>query len=589
MVDDEPATHERPSGGRSGLESWRASPRLPWLLVVAAAVAVYANTLGNGLHVDDQYQIVTNPWIRSFRNLPVIFSSGVWDFDSRVSSYYRPMMYVLYSLVYAVAGAAPWAYHLLNVALHAGSASLAFLIARALLGSRNARHPWWRSPALLTGLLFAVHPVHTEPVAWAAGVVDLSYSFFYLLAFYLVVRGSGGARGTVLALAAYAAALLSKEPAITFPAVALLYWSLREGRQLGVGGLARRLAPWVVVSIAYLVLRNVALGGIAPETSAVSLSPWEYVLTATALLGRFLRAQVFPVTLNFWHVFTPVRSVWSAEAAVALATVGAWAVLFATAVRRRAVVPAVALALAVLPLTPALMLTSLNQGLENAFAERYLYLPSYGTVLLAGWAVAALYPERARVARALTAVMAAAGIVGAAVAVQRNPVWKDSLSLWRDASAKSPGSGMANLNYGFALMSAGQADLGKQYVQRAVSIAPGLIQREMRRAVSYAQAGRSKDAILAFHNVLAMDPRSAQARYNLGVLYEARGDNQSAVREYLTAIELDPAAADAHNNVGILLFTAGYRVQALQHLEEAARLKPNDPAFRANLERARTR
>lgn len=574
---------------RQGNGSAAGAPTRQIAIVAALAVAVYANALGNGLHVDDRYQIVTNPWIQSLRNLPTIFASGVWDFDGRVSSYYRPMMYVLYSLVYAIAGAAPWAYHFLNIALHAGSATLAFLVARALLESRASGTPWWHAPALLTGVLFAVHPIHTEPVAWAAGVVDLSYSFFYLLAFYLLIRGIGRIRNLVLALAAYGAALLSKEPAITFPAVALVYWSLREGRELGFWGLARRLAPWVLVSVAYLALRSVALGGLAPSTSPLELSPTEYVLTATSLLGRFLRAQLFPTTLNFWHVFTPVTSLWSFEAAVALATVGTWVILFVWAILRRAVVPTVALAFAVLPLMPTLMLASLNQGLENAFAERYLYLPSFGVVLLAGWAIAALYPARVGAARALTAVLAAVSVFGAAVTVNRNPVWKSSLSLWADASSKSPQSGVANLNYGYALTAAGRGAEGRRYIDRGVALNRDLIRIEMERAISYAQQQRSSEAILAFHRVLAMDPGSSQAHYNLGVLYGEQGQEARAIGEYLAAIKLNPAAADAHNNLGILYSTGGFRQQALQHLEEAVRLQPNDAGFKANLERARGR
>ena len=539
MADNEEDAHPHPSGGQAGSPAPRTSTRLPLLLIGAVSLAVYANALGNGLHVDDQYQIVTNPWIRSLRNLPTIFSSGVWDFDGRISSYYRPMMYVLYSLVYAVAGTAAWAYHLLNVILHTGTAALTFLVARALLEPLDARHPWWRAPAFLVGLLFAVHPIHAEPVAWAAGVVDLSYSCFYLLAFYLLIRGRGRPRYLLMALASYAAALLSKEPAITLPVVALVYWSLYEGRQLGIRGLSRRVAPWVVVSAAYLVVRSLVLGSVAPQTSTISLSPGEYVLTASALLGRFLRAQVFPTELNFWHVFTPVDSLWSPGAGIALLTVGIWVSLLAWAVSRRTLVPAIGLTLAVLPLTPTLLLGSLNQGLENAFAERYVYLPSFGVLLLAGWAVAALEPRRIRLAWALTAGLAALGVLGAAVTVQRNPVWKDSLSLWGDAVVKSPASGMANLNYGFALMSAGQTESGRRYVERGVSLAPSLVQRQMRQAVSYARSGRSKDATLAFHNVLVMDPRSAPAHYNLGVLYEQQGQAAMAVAEYQAALALE--------------------------------------------------
>jgi tetratricopeptide (TPR) repeat protein len=550
---------------------------------------VYANALGNGLHVDDQYQIVTNPWIRSLRNLPTVFSSGVWDFDGRVSSYYRPMMYVLYSLVHAVAGTAPWAYHLLNILLNAGTTTLAFLVARELLASHQPGRPWWLAPAFLAGLLFAVHPIHAEPVAWAAGVVDVSYSFFYLLAFYFLVRGRGRHRYTAMALASYAGALLSKEPAITLPGLALVYWSLHEGRQLGVLGLARRVAPLAVVSVVYLLVRGLALGGVAPQTSPISLSPWEYALTACSLLGRFLRAQVLPTELNFWHMFGPVESLWSSAAFLALLTVGLWGSLLAWALGRRALVPSVGLAFMVLPLTPTLLLRSLNQGLENAFAERYVYLPSFGVVLLAGWAVAALEPGHMRLARGLAVALPALAVLGGVVTIQRNTVWKDSLSLWGDAVAKSPGSGMANLSYGFALMSAGRTEAGQPYVERAVALSPQLIEREMRRAVSYAQAGRSKDAILAFHTVLIMHPRSAQAHYNLGLLYEERGATAMALGEYQAAIALDPAAAEAHNNMGILYFTLGMPERGLKHLEEAVRLRPDDPALRANLERARGR
>jgi Flp pilus assembly protein TadD len=562
---------------------------VPVAVVVAVSFALYANALGNGLHVDDQYQIVTNPWIRSFRNLPTVFSSGVWDFDGRVSSYYRPMMYVLYSIVFAFAGTAAWAYHLLSIAMNAGVAVLAFLVARVVLERGEAGRPWWRSPALLVGLLFATHPIHTEPVAWAAGIVDVSYAFFYLLAFYLAARGGTTGGALVAGLAAYAAALLSKEPAITLPVLLAVYWSLSGQPRLGAAALLKRLAPWLAVSAGYIVMRILALGGIAPQTSAISLGPWEYVLTACALLGRFLRAAVLPLELNFWHVFTPVRSLWSVDAAVALGTVGIWAVLFVWALRRRALAPAVALALAVVPLTPALLLRSLNQGLENAFAERYVYLPSLGILLLAGWAVAALEPRRARLARALAACLTMLAVIGAAVTVERNPVWKDSLSLWGDAVNKSPGSGLANLNYGFALLSAGQNEAGRRQVQRAVTLEPRLIEREMERAVSLARANRSMDAILAFHTVLLLSPQSALAHYNLGVLYEERGQTPAAITEYQAAVALDPTMAIAHNNLGILYAESGDRAQAVRHFEEAVRLQPTDNSFRENLQRARIR
>lgn len=564
-------------------------PPLHVALVAALSVAVYANAIGNGLVSDDTVLIAGNPAIRSLRELPTVFSSGIWDVDGRASNNYRPVGFLLFGLVHMLAGTAPWAYHALSLMLHAAASATAFLIARTLLGPPKAGGPSSSIPALLVGVLFAVHPIHAEAVAWASGVFDLSFAFFFLLALYLALPAAANGRTARGALVSYAAALLCKEPAITLPGVLLVYWWARDGRELGLRGLARTAAPWIAVSVGYLVMRSLALGGLAPQSVPTGLSPWEYVLTALSLVGRFLRAEVFPVTLNFWHVFTPVRSLWSLEAAIAALTVGAWASLFVWSAKRRLQVPVLALTLSVLPLTPLLMFASLNQGLENAFAERYLYLPSFGVVLLAGWAVAALYPKRVRAARALTAVLAALGILGAAVTVNRNHVWKSSLSLWADASAKSPQSGVANLNYGYALMAAGRSAEGRRYIDRGVALNRDIIRIEMERAISYAQQQRSSEAILAFHRVLAMDPGSSQAHYNLGVLYEERGQTAMAIGEYLAAIKLNPAAADAHNNLGILYSTGGFRQQALQHLEEAVRLRPQEAAFRANLDRARDR
>lgn len=227
-------------------------------------------------------------------------------------------------------------------------------------------------------------------------------------------------------------------------------------------------------------------------------------------------------------------------------------VRLAWAFKKRSATPAVGLTLAVLPLTPALLFWSLNQGVENAFAERFAYLPSFGVVLVAGWGVAELVRCRAGLAGGLAAGLAAVVLLGGVATFQRTRVWKDSLSLWEDAAAKSPESGTANLNYGYALMNAGLADEGRRYSSRAVAQNQGIVRRETARAIDLAGQRRATEAILAFHRVLAMDPNSAEAHYNLGVLYEEQGQAAKPIGEYLAAVKLDATLADAHNNLDIL-------------------------------------
>ena len=156
---------------RSGLRRVQFSLRAVLAVVTGVAVlafAVYANSLANGLHVDDQQQIVDNVWIKDVANLGEIFTSGVWDHAGRVSSYYRPMMYVLYMAVYLAFGINSVAFHFLNVALHVGSSILVVLITWTIMNRSGSRVSPFLS-SLVAGLLFAAHPIHTEAVAWAAG------------------------------------------------------------------------------------------------------------------------------------------------------------------------------------------------------------------------------------------------------------------------------------------------------------------------------------------------------------------------------------------------------------------------------------
>lgn len=169
-----------------------------------------------------------------------------------------------------------------------------------------------------------MHPIHVEAVAWASSVLDLSDASFYLLALYLLIRGGDRPRFIAASLVAYTASLLSKEPAITLPVLALTYWTMTDGRVVGLRGIAWQTVHWIIVTVAYVVVRSLVLGGVAPQVVTVDLAPREYALSALALLGRFLRAEVPPLELNFWHVFAPVRSILTVQSALALVTVGAW-------------------------------------------------------------------------------------------------------------------------------------------------------------------------------------------------------------------------------------------------------------------------
>mgnify|MGYP001304083490 CR=1 FL=1 len=145
------------------------------------AVVPYLNTLTGAFVFDDRQQILENPYVHSFQYVGKIFESAVWSFQGAqgLTDYYRPLMSLAYLLCYKLFGPAPFSFHVLNLVLHASIVLLVLALARRLFRDRLT--------ALLAAGLFALHPIHTESVAWIAGLTDLELGFFFLLLFHLLL------------------------------------------------------------------------------------------------------------------------------------------------------------------------------------------------------------------------------------------------------------------------------------------------------------------------------------------------------------------------------------------------------------------
>lgn len=548
------------------------APVLVIVLVATVAALVYANSLGHGFVVDDLHQVVENPRITSLANLPAIFSEGVWDFEGRQSSYYRPGMYVLYAFVHSAFGLSATAFHAANVLLHVVCSVLVLLLAGRFVE---------RGPALFAALLFAVHPIHTEPVNWVAGAADLGAAMFALAAVVLHTGKAGeSASSRGLAGAAFLGGMLFKEPAVVLPAVLLVHDLLfRPSREPGVW--AGRAAPYVAALAVYLALRIPALGGAAPVAAVEGLGPLEWVASALALLLSYVWKTVAPFDLGFWIPFDSPTWIGDPRVIGGLVVAGllGWG---GWKLRHRAPAVTFAIVLFTVPLLPALYLRGLNQGITAAFAERYLYLPSAGAVLAAAIGIGALGARRVAAGIAASVVL-----VFAFLTWTRNPVWRDSLSLWADAASQYPGNGIARQNHGFALLHAHRVEEGKAELRAAVRLDPTLVDRDLAKGAHYVSMGLWKKAVVTLQGVLAMNPGSAEAHFRLGAAYEGLGWEVAAEEAYRTAGSLDPANPAPWNNLGVMHAKAGRMREAAASFEAALVRAPNDPEILANLERAR--
>lgn len=569
------------AGAPAGKRSW-----IPHLIVVAVALGVYSNTLANDWVLDDFPQILDNPWIKSVRHLKDIFTQNAWAFDARDSSYYRPMIQVIYMLTYYIFGLRPWAFHLVNMLFHAGVCLLVFLtVSRLLRESIDARAGVF--PALVGAILFAVHPIHTEVVAPVMGMHDLSFSFFYLLSFYLYIREDSRSRPAYVAsVASFFVALLCKEPAVTLPAMLVAYDAVVRKDRIFIPSTLRRYAAYVAVIAIYLVMRFHSLGGVVlNQYSAAEMGAYGYVINVFPLFARYLAKLLVPVDLNLVYVYHPVQSIMESKAILSLVVTAAFALISWTAARRSKAAFLGCLFI-VLPLLPALYLPGLNQKIALAFAERYLYLPSAGYALLASCIIAFALTTGRGLQVISASVMGALVLLFGLGTVSRNPDWKNSYTLWSDAVRKSPDSAGVHRDLGYAILYYKKdPEAAQKHFAIAVRLDPELSDGEIRAGIAHAQMGQIDRAILNFHAALLLSPDSTEAHYNLGLAYEEKDWQSQAISEYEAALRLEPRNADAHNNLGIAYARQRRTEKAMEHFKAAVGLRPEDAEFQANLAR----
>ncbi len=617
---------------RKGFSSlgWRrfSSPfTLQLLLVAALAFGVYANTLSNAFVNDDEHQVLMNPWIQEIGQIPTIFSSSVWAFvHSRTTTdYYRPMMHLVYLLDFHLFGLQAWGFHLVNALLHAANTALLFLVAGLLTRSGPDRGPdpsaasaeWFTVP-FCAALLFAAHPIHTEAVAWIASVPELTFTLFGLASLALYIREDGRSQPRWWPpWICFVLALLCKETAVTLVAV-LAAFDLSLGRpRRTVVELGRRWLPYLLAIAAYLIVRHRVLEStLVRRESLWNLTPIQLVASAFDLFRQYLGALLWPVELNFWRTFKPVEELFSPAALLALAVAAGFALACGWAWKRDRRV-AFALALTVVPLAPAFYIAALP---AKPFAERYLYLPSAGVVLVAALLLARL-AARPRMRIATSALVLAVTTLFAVATVRRNEVWTDALTLYTDSAAKSAGVPMppialaaellerghhreaiaqfrilaqvepSNAAYlsalGNALLLDGQTGEAIARLRAAVELEPKSLETMNDLAIAVRREGKAAEAIDLYRRVLAIDASFVEAHFNLGSALADSGDIPGALEHYRAAVRLRPDNAYYRSVLGIELARQGEIPGALEQFEEAVRLEPREPAYQKNLERAR--
>ncbi|MGD0886652.1 MAG: tetratricopeptide repeat protein [Thermodesulfovibrionales bacterium] len=454
------------------------------LLVMAVSFGVYSNTLSHEFVWDDQYEILQNVWIRNLESIPNMFVSHslAWLPTEKATMQYYPLKLVVRILQYRLFETAPMGYHLTNVLLHVSSTAVFFLVVVSFF-----KHIY-REKALffpvIASLLFAIHPVHAEPVNWVSSLHELCMSLFCLLSFFVYIRAPEGKKyNKVLSSLFFFIAIFFKSSALFFPLVFLGYdYCLRRGAFApdlkGVAAFKEAIrcyVPFACSLIGYLVLFRLAVGGeaVVPKEGFIKLDIFDWAVNIPPLLMKYFELLLFPSDLNALYVFHAVTSFTSVQFLFSALVSAGFAAVVIMAWRKNSGL-FLSLLWIIVTLIPPLCLPTTGYS-YYILAERYLYLPSAGFAIAITIAVRGAY--RGRILKKFTApvVVVSAFVITTVLALltfQRNDVWEDDYSLWSDTVQKSPDSSIAHSNLGVAYQNKRLCGEALKEYDRALALSP---------------------------------------------------------------------------------------------------------------------
>lgn len=553
----------------------RHSKSLQIFLIVLLCLITYGPSLQNGFIWDDDVYVHANPWLEKTEGL-----KAIW-FTHKMPQYY-PIVFTTFWIEHKLWGFNPFGYHVVNLIFHILNTLLLFWIVRKL----------YPRVAFAVALLFAIHPIQVETVAWVTECKNLLALLFFLLAMLAYLRFDRTRKpGHYLqTIGLFICALLSKSISVCFVSVPILYKWWRDAKVtrrevrlsipfLGIGLLS-------AINTIYLELYRVGAKG----------NEWALTFLERFLLsGRILLFYIYKLCLPFKFTFFYPRWViditewwqWLFPAASILLLV--LLIYYRHKIGRG---PLTLFLFYVISIFPALGFFNVYPMRFSFVADHFSYLSMPALLLLLCASIGLLLDKLKerfsllRLPRSKIFIWSLFGMItiylcGKSMALTQS--YKDEVTLWKDTIRKNPKAWMPYNNLSMAYIRLGQIKKAEELIREAIRVNPGCYDNHFSLGIIYLFKEQYDEAIAKFKEVLQHTPNDADVHCNLGLAYKRKGMFDQAEAEYKEALRLDSGLAQAHANLGVIYAQKGKYREAIAELKEACRLNPDIPEPHNNL------
>jgi tetratricopeptide (TPR) repeat protein len=479
----------------------------PLILIILLGVIVYSNTFGNSFLWDDQGLIVENEYIKDWHYLPRIFTTNLLQNIGENSNLYRPLQSLSYSIDYSLYKLNPAGYHLTNLLFHLFNAILIYTLLNLLQKNRKV--------SLIASLLFVVHPIHTQAVTYISGRADPMVAFFIFLSLYLYIksidlRKIGYYSGSLIS---FILALFSKEIALIFPLVLVLYNRCFENSRQD--SRRYRLLPFFIVGGAYILLRLTILNFGKQNFFFNGATIISRILTFSKVAISYLRLLFLPFNLHPERLVYLSSSLFEKSVLASLVIIILiWIVTLKTYKHSKLIFFSVSwFFLNLLPVS--------NIVIINAWmAEHWLYVPSLGFFVILAVGIVKFFELKMPSSLKFLKIFIILFLVliftfYSFLTIKRNLDWKDELTFYQKTIRSSPYSPRMHNNLGNVYISKRLYDEAVEEFKKAIEVIP------------YFPVKMGPNFLAKVHN-------------NLGSAYYYKGLYNRAVEEYKKALEIDP-------------------------------------------------